>query len=508
MMTLDRSVTVSFTALTGPRYYFSSCGPGSAAGCVAGNNSNAGTSAAMPKQNLSGFDLNSLPAGTQLLFARGAVFPSFTHRVRNLNVTLQQPLVFDAYTPAWGGSARPILLGTAGQTALGFGQYQDTIRDGAYVVRNLAFDGQGTGLWAIYVADYTRNVTLENLELARFAIGVHSVSTYDDGNQALVVRGCHIHDNSEHGMLGSATDLLVEDNRIERNNPSGGGFEHGIYLGGHGSGVVRYNHFAFNSVDSSGSCTGGNFTVHGQWDGLLVEGNRIEQTSSTGGCYGISINSAYSTPEYFRNLVVRGNTIENVGNCAVCLTSAPGAVVENNFIVNTQATYHTGIIIPDRAAGPGDDGDSGAIVRNNTIIQLRAAMGSGGIELRANSGTGAQVVSNLVFFGAQSNAAHQCFAHRPRADYVAFDANLCHHAAGTGQWSTQFSSLSAAQAGGFDGAGSSANPGFAMAPTLTSFSDLLQANSPARAQGHPTRSSVIDRMLAPRAVPDIGSRQH
>ena len=50
--------------------FFRDCQAGAMPGCVAGNNSNAGTSAA-PKRDLSGIDVNSLPAGTRLRFARG-----------------------------------------------------------------------------------------------------------------------------------------------------------------------------------------------------------------------------------------------------------------------------------------------------------------------------------------------------------------------------------------------------------------------------------------------------
>ncbi len=53
----------------GTPYYFSDCQAGASAACVLGSNANAGTSPDAPKQNLTGFDVNALPAGTQLLFA-------------------------------------------------------------------------------------------------------------------------------------------------------------------------------------------------------------------------------------------------------------------------------------------------------------------------------------------------------------------------------------------------------------------------------------------------------
>jgi hypothetical protein len=36
--------------------------------------------------------------------------------------------------------------------------------------------------------------------------------------------------------------------------------------------------------------------------------------------------------------------------------------IEHDIIVNSQATYQAGILIPDRTPGPGDDVDPGAII--------------------------------------------------------------------------------------------------------------------------------------------------
>jgi hypothetical protein len=114
------------------------------------------------------------------------------------------------------------------------------------------------------------------------------------GNTALLIRNNDIHHNSEMGILGDAIDMVIEGNSLANNNPSGSAFQHALYLAGHGrNGVVRNNTFRNNSV-VNGVCTGGNLTVHGQWVGLLVEGNTIRQDASQGGCYGISIPVARS----------------------------------------------------------------------------------------------------------------------------------------------------------------------------------------------------------------------
>ena len=154
---------------------------------------------------------------------------------------------------------------------------------------------------------------------------------------------------------------------VANNNPSGGGFEHGFYLAGGRNTIVRNNTFANNSAPN-GVCNGGNLTVHGVADGLLVENNRIEQSASEAGCYGISITAGYGSAEAFRNVVVRNNTIINVGLCSVCLSAAPGALVESNKIFDNKAgTNQRAVLIPATAAGAGDAADGDAIIRNNVV---------------------------------------------------------------------------------------------------------------------------------------------
>ena len=123
-------------------------------------------------------------------------------------------------------------------------------------------------------------------------------------------------------------------------------------------------------------CNGGNFTLHGQIDGLLIEGNTITQTAATGGCYGLSITNGYNTAEWFRNLTVRGNTITNVGFFAIVAHSAPNILIENNRVKNTQATYQIGIGTGAGNSGGGDDVLTNGVIRNNTVCFTQPASGS------------------------------------------------------------------------------------------------------------------------------------
>lgn len=451
-------------AAVAPVYYFSDCQTGAATTCIPGNNAHAGTTPEKPKQDLRGFEINALPAGTQLLFARGGAWTGFNLVLRNLNVTPTQPLVFDSYAPSWNGNSPPWIKAGGSFYAFQFGKHDDTANDGGYTIRNLKLDGLGAaGAWGLHLRNNVRNVTLENLELTGFEIAIHSQSNKSVGNTFLTVRNNNIHHNSGMGMLGDASDLVIEGNTFANNNFSGTALNHAIYLGGHGrNGIVRDNTFANNSV-VNGACSGGNFTVHGQWDGLLVEGNTITQLASTGGCYGISINSSYDSAEWFRNVVIRGNTLVNLGGCGICLTSTPGVLVEGNLIYNDQATYQVGILIPDRSPGPGDDADTGAIVRNNTVYFTQAGDASAGISARA--GSKLQVSSNLIYFGARSHPNHYCFVHAARSSYTEFNTNLCHHAAANGYWSRPHGTLAAARSAGFDAAGLNSDPKFSAVPS-------------------------------------------
>lgn len=342
--------------------HFSDCQAGAAAGCVAGNNANPGTQA-LPKRDLSGININALAAGTSLLFKRGGSWNIGQVEILNRNATPDAPITF----ADWGTGALPLLRVPSG-IGFAFGEWGDTVQDGGYTLRNLRFDGVGTGDRAILLAAATRRVLFEGLEISGFQLGIHLINE-GAGHAGVTLRNSVLRGNRDHGLLGDANDLLIEGNLIEGNNPDGGGFEHGIYLGGHSSGTtVRNNIFRRNSAPG-GTCTGGNFTVHGQYERLTVEGNVIEQTVAVGGCYGFSITAAYNSAEWFRNLVVRGNTIINVGNCAICVSAAPGALIDGNRIFNTMpGAFHVGVDIPSSfAPGAGDAADTGQVIRDNVV---------------------------------------------------------------------------------------------------------------------------------------------
>ena len=379
-------------------YHFSDCQAGAAAGCIAGNNANPGTQAS-PKQNLSGVSVNTLPAGSQLLFARGGSWAGFSLSLHNLNATPSQPLVFDAY----GSGAAPLLRTSSGTAFSVGGNWGNTTDDGGYTLRNLRLDGQGTGHWGVWLVQNVRNVTLDNVEITGFQIGVNSSRGSPYGVTGLAIRNSRISRNSEMGILGAYSDSVIEGTTFENNNFSGSFFNHAIYYSNGVRTVIRNNVFTNNST-VDGVCTGGNVTAHGVIDGLTIEGNRITQAAATATCYGFAITTGYTTTEEFRNVVIRGNTVINVGMGGIAANAAPGILVENNRVINTQPTVQYSIWVGANGGSKAPDAaDRDAVVRNNTVCLTRPHVKS--VPISA-SVPGAHVSNNTVITGpsAQTGA--------------------------------------------------------------------------------------------------------
>ena len=370
-------------------YYFSDCQTGAAVGCLPGSNASAGTQAA-PKQNLSGINLNTLPAGSRLLFARGGSWNWSQTSLENTRTTAAAPLVFDAY----GSGPLPTFSQSSGNMFNLGGGWNNTSNDGGYTFRNIKFDGRGTAEWGFWFIHTVRDVVIENSEITGFRIGVNSNDNATHGVTGITIRNNHIHHNRAMGMLGHYNNLVFEGNHVQANNFSGSGFDHGTYIGGGNNITVRNNHYDRNSV-VNGVCQGGNMTFHGQIDGLLIEGNRIEQDAAAGGCWLMSITTGYTSAEWFRNAVVRNNKMINGGNNSMVAQAAPGIVVEANVAINTRATNQLSFNIGG-GVGAGDTLDANAVVRNNTACQSGGATGS---VVSVNS-PGAVVASNVVVTGA------------------------------------------------------------------------------------------------------------
>lgn len=378
-------------ASAGLVYHFSDCQAGAAAGCLPGDNGNSGSESS-PKRDLSGIQLNALPAGARLLFKRGGAWGNVNLWLENRNVTPERPLVFDAY----GTGAAPLFSANSGNAINIGGRWSNTTNDGGYTFRNLRLDGLGTAEWGFWLVQNVRSVVLDNVEITGFKIGLHASDGKPHGVTALAIRNSRISRNRSMGILGSYSDSVIENNTFEGNNFSGSSFNHAIYLSGGSRNVIRGNTFNLNSV-VDGVCLGGNVTVHGVIDGLLIEGNTIRQQAAKSSCYGFAVTVGYQTAEEFRNVVIRGNTVINVGMTAIAANAAPGIVIENNKVINAQDAQQLSIWVPaNKGASANDAQDRDAVVRNNTVC-LTHPRNSEAITVRA---PGSQVSNNTVHLGA------------------------------------------------------------------------------------------------------------
>ncbi|WOB07301.1 right-handed parallel beta-helix repeat-containing protein [Piscinibacter gummiphilus] len=395
-LALAGAVSWGAQAQAAATYYFSDCQPGAAPGCVQGNDANDGKSPRSPKRRLESVAINALPAGSKLLLARGGVWVQDMLVLDNPRVTAEAPLVIDAY----GRGERPWLQAPGVKNAVFmFGKYNNTSYDGGYTLRNLKLDGRGTGQWGLFLIHNLHHVTIEDSEITGFHIGIHSQARAPQGVNHVVIRRNVISRNKGMGILGQFNDSLIEDNLFEANNFSGSDYDHAIYLSGNEAGgrrnVVRGNTFRHNSV-VDGVCKGGNVTMHGQMDGMLIEGNTIEQRASARSCWGISITSGYKTAEWFRNFVVRNNTVVNLGECAFCINASPGIVVENNRVFNDQKSPHVAVMITRGNRTPGDAEDRDAVVRGNVACFPSGASNQVAVRLASAA---ADVSDNLTLAG-------------------------------------------------------------------------------------------------------------
>lgn len=376
-------------------YYFSDCQSGATAGCVPGSNTNAGTAAA-PKRTLEGLNVNTLPAGSQLLFKRGGAWNwSSILRLDNRNTSAAAPLTFGAY----GSGAAPLLRVSA---LFGFetGEWANTTPDGGYVFRGLRLDGMNAvnGSKGIWLRGTVSDVLIEDVEFTGFYIGLYGQG--HDDIQRVTVRDSRFVRNSGMGMLGTFNHSLFEDNLYEGNNFSGSGFDHAIYMSNSSHVVLRRNVLRRNSV-VGGVCTGGNMTFHGQMDDVLIEGNTIEQAAAAPQCWLMSITQGYGTAEWFRNFVVRNNRLINPGNTGIAMQSAPGIVVEGNTVWNQHATFINAFMLGHTDYPNGDVPDDGATVRNNTLCNAHAGA-SGNAVVTLNAGT-VTLSGNVTRTGAEAS---------------------------------------------------------------------------------------------------------
>lgn len=222
------------------------------------------------------------------------------------------------------------------------------------------------------------------IECVITGLGTTSGSQYgvwfaNAASSGVVVRGCTIRNCRQAAIYGGGTGFLIADNLISGNHvetsPTGGGQ---ISWGdANGSGVVRGNRILAGGGDEA---TG--IEVEGIYDGLIVEGNYIEEQQN----WGIILQQVAGTGP----IIVSNNVVKNCGTVG----AVPGIAVLagiSNFIITGNRCYDDqgtktqtyGLKIDAGAS------DNYAVYGNDFQGNLTGAMSDGG------TGTVKQVFGNL-----------------------------------------------------------------------------------------------------------------
>jgi hypothetical protein len=484
-------------------YYFSDCQPGAASTCVAGNNGNAGTSAAAPKRDLTGLVLT---AGDTYRFARGGAWVNFSIKVALPGSSKARPTVFTDYIPSVGRDlGLPILRAPAGQIAMSFTDGGAADHDEGYVVSNLELRGSGNSGKGIFVYNDADHITVDGIVIDGFEVGVQ-VAGFNAPNpgsngesEYFTLRNSVIRNNSGQGFLGAGPFLLIENNAFDNNGFRQAVYDHNLYVSRVSTNAtVRGNTLTRNARVNGGPCASVSLVAHGAHPNLVVEDNVVFEDKVGLGCFGIDLNSSTrssTTGQDFSNLVVRGNKVifadpEQGSGQGIGCSSCPGALIENNTIVHMGRTGgsiainvpSTGIFMPER----GDKYDTNATVRNNSIYIASTSTGAVGVRLGRVDATRDSLVSNLIVFAPGTSVRAACFltAGRPRSSFYASSDNLCYRAAGATRWSDQHPSLAEAQAAGFDTRSRNTDPKLTAVPSVANdWSLSIQIDSPAVGAG-------------------------
>jgi hypothetical protein len=496
-------------------YYISDNQSGAHASAVPGNNANAGTSMAAPKRTPDSINFAALAAGDQVLFAQGGAWDGVEVELFAAAASANNPIVIDSYAPPSGATGKPILRGS-GYLFL-MGDYFSSTVNAGYIFRGLNMIGTaanrpGTNC-AIVPRGANQHITVDDCELSNFGIGVYCITGSTSDHPSFInVKNCNLHHNGQ-GFLGSAADITFENNIWNKNgqsqavDPGNAGREHHLYINGHGADRVRIRNNSFydaGNADTDGTVASqGAITAHGEFDQLVIEGNRIINQSQIFGGVGISVTQGYGDgyAEEFARCVIRDNLCVHA---AIHVDSAPGAIIENNRVVWLQTDSEPLLWIPARTYDPNDVHDTAAKIRNNSFYYGLPEAGAVAVRCAGNGGIGNNVefTNNLIVMGSSSGTTG--IVHDTLSHYTAHNNNLVY---GAGAWSSSYSTLAAAQAAGFDANSSNSNPLLVAVPSSANgYAMKLQAGSPALGAGNATYRArlAVDGWLRP-TVPSIGA---
>ena len=456
---------------------------------------------------------DSLEAGDRLLLCQGGAFAADGGAWVNTRCSAASPCTVSAYPPTSGGAADPLIL-SDGLTAFDLGNDGDALSEEGYVFDSLDVRCEGcetTGGVGFLLFNDVDHVTLRDLSVTGFGIGVQvaganpclSADPGCDGQSSdLMVERVAVSGSSVVGFLGGSDRSRILDSTFSENGTDSA-FHHNVYVAG-ATGpttdmVVRGNTLHRSSWQGTGSCQGGSLVVHGSHSDLSITDNLVMEDpgEADAACWGIGVDAAYAEDERMERITIARNTVIDMGNVGIGLSSCVDCIVENNVVSSTQGYATTAILAPDRPLDEGDASISGLTVRNNSIW---LSAGGTGVSLPEQVDDHV-VVSNAIAMGSTG----ACFdGVTDPSSYAAFSHNVCDPVGGA--WFTGVGTLGDWQATGL-GEGSLAEPpGFAD-PSASAWASIT-ADGPMVGAGHPDQSATDDLSGVLRdAEPDAGAAE-
>jgi hypothetical protein len=496
-------------------YYACDCAAGADKDCVAGNDTNTGTSASAPWRSFekARSKFASLRAGDRIQLCKGGRFAAASGGSKwvNPSCTAANPCVVASYKAPWasGDEGRPFIHSPTGQNAIDLADSGNADHEEGYLFGGLELEGEKTDD-GFFLYNDVDHVTICDSSIHNFGIGVQTAGSNpanpgaDMINAYMLLSDSYISDNGDQGFLGGELNATIQNNHFKNNGFNRVTFNHNIYISttdGNGNNITIRNNDLYRSAVVSGKCQGTSLVAHGLINNLLIQGNTVHEDLGTAGdgCWGIAVVPGYSTGESFQNIVIRGNTVTNVGNESIGVSSCRTCTIEDNVVVNLQGFNDTAIAAPGGSEDSGDTKIDHIIIRSNSI-SIDRGIGVG----ITQEGTGHVIANNAVYNSATTTSNLACFnAGLPTSAYSEVDHNVC-FMNGKGEWALGQGQLATwSSKTGFDRHSSTTNPGF---KSVAAPYDLSITSSSPLSNTGDTNCSTLDITGKTRATPsDIGA---
>ena len=464
-----------------------------------------------------------MPVGGTVAFCRGGSFDaSGSRQWVNNNCRADNRCVIRDYTPPGSSTPLPRPILNAGT------DYGISLEDGGnsnheegYTLLNLELRGAGSanGIRASNDIDdvLACNLVIDNFELGFYVTQPRPPANIDPGsdgrNSRIVLRNSIIKNNHSQGWLGTCDDCGIEYNYFENNGwdnstANDAQRDHNIYLDNHNSfqGMRVVGNELYRSAMLNGECTGVSLVVHGGvHNNLLIEGNTIREDigAAEGRCWGISVDAGYASEgEAFNNIIIRNNTVMNVGNQSIGVNACQNCLIENNLVIQQQNANGSLISAPVRTdEGSNDQAMDSVTIRNNTLF-INSAANYTGIRL-GYEGSNHSAYNNVLY--ARGGGQLTCFNYDLSAgSYATRDNNVCFATGGSSlRWTNSETTLNGwRNQSGADSASMAVDPQFTSLAVPYNFTP--SATSPLR---NAAISSPVDDNTGKLrdANPDIGA---